>query len=138
MKPCPDGFTAGYYWYGSKRRGPGRPPQWVQEVLSSDSSHPDTGVNTGPRPSAEVADDVPGPDAGQSEPEQTADDPTNNVDEEIADTPSNTASVDPNDEANEGADDEGEQENPRMPNNDSSRPRRYLLRRASRPPERRA
>ena len=24
----------GYYWYGSKRRGPGRPPKWVDQLLS--------------------------------------------------------------------------------------------------------
>ena len=34
VKPCPTGFTAGYYWYGTKRKGPGRPPRWVQDVLS--------------------------------------------------------------------------------------------------------
>ena len=33
-KPCPEGFMAGYYWYGSKRKGPGRPPKWVEDVLS--------------------------------------------------------------------------------------------------------
>ena len=27
VKPCPDGFLAGYYWYGNKRKGPGRPPR---------------------------------------------------------------------------------------------------------------
>lgn len=37
VKPCPDGFTAGFYWYGGKRRGPGRPPRWVETVLSTDS-----------------------------------------------------------------------------------------------------
>ena len=34
VKPCPPGFTAGYYWYGTKRKGPGRPPRWVQDVLT--------------------------------------------------------------------------------------------------------
>ena len=41
VKPCPRGFTAGYYWYGSKRKGPGRPPRWVRDVLAGqDSSNP--------------------------------------------------------------------------------------------------
>ena len=31
--PCPLEFPAGYYWYGTKRKGPGRPPQWVQNFL---------------------------------------------------------------------------------------------------------
>lgn len=35
VKPCPEGFPPGYYWYGSRRVGPGRPPKWVQKVLSS-------------------------------------------------------------------------------------------------------
>ena len=39
---CPDEFPAGYYWYGGKRRGPGRPPKWVDRLLqtgSSDATH---------------------------------------------------------------------------------------------------
>ena len=34
VKPCPGGFMAGYYWYGNKRKGPGRPPKWVETVLT--------------------------------------------------------------------------------------------------------
>ena len=26
VKPCLAGFTPGYYWYGGRRHGPGRPP----------------------------------------------------------------------------------------------------------------
>ena len=37
VKPCPDCFPAGYYWYGSKRVGPGRPPKWVDHVLTDTS-----------------------------------------------------------------------------------------------------
>ena len=33
-KPCPEGFMAGYYWYGSKRKGPGQPPKWVENALA--------------------------------------------------------------------------------------------------------
>ena len=40
---CPSKFPAGYYWYGNKRRGPGRPPKWVNNLLSTgkdtDTSH---------------------------------------------------------------------------------------------------
>jgi len=34
VKPCPPGFPAGFYWYGAKRKGPGRPPRWVEDVLA--------------------------------------------------------------------------------------------------------
>ena len=34
VKPCPEGFMAGYCWYGSKRKGPGPPPRWVVNVLA--------------------------------------------------------------------------------------------------------
>ena len=34
VQSCPIDFPAGYYWYGSKRRGPGRPPKWVDSLLS--------------------------------------------------------------------------------------------------------
>ena len=36
-KPCPEGFMAGYYWYGNKRKGPGRPPKWVENALADTS-----------------------------------------------------------------------------------------------------
>ena len=32
---CPDHFPAGFYWYGKKRRGPGRPPKWVEQLLDN-------------------------------------------------------------------------------------------------------
>ena len=32
---CPAEFPAGYYWYGGKRKGPGRPPKWVDQLLHS-------------------------------------------------------------------------------------------------------
>ena len=43
--PCPEEFPAGYYWYGGKRKGPGRPPKWVDCLLQSGAAgvtHPDT------------------------------------------------------------------------------------------------
>ena len=33
--PCPAEFPAGYFWYGSGRNGPGRPPRWVDQLLSA-------------------------------------------------------------------------------------------------------
>ena len=30
---CPPDFPAGFYWYGEKRSGPGRPPKWVSKLL---------------------------------------------------------------------------------------------------------
>ena len=32
---CPLKFPAGYYWYGNKRKGPGRPPKWVNDLLTT-------------------------------------------------------------------------------------------------------
>ena len=34
VKPCLVRFPAGFFWYGAKCRGPGRPPQWVQNLLA--------------------------------------------------------------------------------------------------------
>ena len=31
--PCPSEFPAGYFWYGSKRRGPGHPPKWTEALM---------------------------------------------------------------------------------------------------------
>ena len=38
VKPCPEGFLAGYY--GNKRKGPGRPPRWVENILSDNGLEP--------------------------------------------------------------------------------------------------
>ena len=37
VKKCPSNFPAGFYWYGRHRRGPGRPPKWVQSLLEGDN-----------------------------------------------------------------------------------------------------
>ena len=39
IKACPPKFPAGFYWYGGRRRGPGRPPRWVSEILNSGDTH---------------------------------------------------------------------------------------------------
>ena len=31
---CPEVFPAGFYWYGNRRAGPGRPPRWIEQLLS--------------------------------------------------------------------------------------------------------
>ena len=36
VTPCPSAFPAGYYWYGTRRHSPGRPPKWVQKLLDAD------------------------------------------------------------------------------------------------------
>ena len=38
MCVCPEGFPAGFYWYGGGRRGPGRPPKWVDKLLQTGAS----------------------------------------------------------------------------------------------------
>ena len=35
MCPTPDGLLAGFYWYGAKRRSPGRTPAWLQRMLNA-------------------------------------------------------------------------------------------------------
>ena len=32
---CPLKFPAGYYWYGNKHKGQGRPPKWVNDPLTT-------------------------------------------------------------------------------------------------------
>ena len=32
---CPSEFSAGYFWYGGRRKGPGRPTKWVDTLLDS-------------------------------------------------------------------------------------------------------
>ena len=34
VKHCPVDFPAGFYWYGGKRKAPGRPPKWVEQLLA--------------------------------------------------------------------------------------------------------
>ena len=41
VKVCPPGFPSGYYWYGGKRHGPGRPPKWVVKLLEPSEDEPD-------------------------------------------------------------------------------------------------
>ena len=34
VKLCPPNFPAGFYWYGGKKRGPGHPPKWVEQMMA--------------------------------------------------------------------------------------------------------
>ena len=38
VTPCPSEFPPGYYWYGTRRHSPGRPPKWVQKLLNGDAA----------------------------------------------------------------------------------------------------
>ena len=38
---CPGQFPAGYYWYGSKRKGPGRPPKWLDKLNMETGTTPE-------------------------------------------------------------------------------------------------
>ena len=40
VKPCPDNFPSGFYWYGGTRKGPGCPPSWVQAWLDRSEDQP--------------------------------------------------------------------------------------------------
>ena len=35
---CPMGFPAGYYWYGNRRSGSGRPPKWIDQLVQNSDS----------------------------------------------------------------------------------------------------
>ena len=34
---CPMNFPSGYYWYGNRRKGPGRPPKWLDRMMTSNT-----------------------------------------------------------------------------------------------------
>ena len=35
---CPSEFPPGYFWYGSKRHGPGRPPKWIDRLVKKSTT----------------------------------------------------------------------------------------------------
>ena len=60
--PSPDQLPAGFFWYGARRRSPGRIPNWLQRWLNQAAGHerPDTpcdSVESGERGDAELGDD---------------------------------------------------------------------------------
>jgi len=38
VQRCPEMFPQGFYWYGGKRNGPGRPPKHVKKKLEQITS----------------------------------------------------------------------------------------------------
>ena len=81
--PCPLAFPAGYFWYGGRRKGPGRPPKWVDQLLSDQLSAtaPEPAVDSDADDDRSEADDSSGADSSgieetsdeESEPENTPD-----------------------------------------------------------------
>ena len=64
VKQCPELFPKGFYWYGSKRHGPGRPPKNVQKKLEQIAAVLDQPANLNKDPLAEiVTDDSNGEDS---------------------------------------------------------------------------
>ena len=37
VKHCPPDLSAGLFWYGSRRSGPGRPPKWTEKLVRPDT-----------------------------------------------------------------------------------------------------
>ena len=130
VKPCPVGFTPGYYWYGGRRRGPGHPPRWVEAVLAGeDAPHQNTPSSDLLEPNSNepllpsLFDDSP-TDAQASE---SIPDPTDVSGEpEKEDTLSDKEGTEscPDSDSNKGVD------------VDMIQPSRYSLRTSRRPPER--
>ena len=52
--PCPDHLPAGLFWYGSRRRSPGRTPAWLDRCLNSSSKDPAEGTGGGQEPLEET------------------------------------------------------------------------------------
>ena len=51
---CPPELPAGFFWYGTKRSSPGRPPRWVDQLLRGDLFAPhETTTENGATPSQE-------------------------------------------------------------------------------------
>ena len=59
VTPCPNRFPPGFYWYGTRRHSPGRPPKWIQKLLSQDINEPDADQNESDEATAE---NVPKPE----------------------------------------------------------------------------
>ena len=36
VAPCPPELPSGFFWYGTRRARPGRPPKWVNQLLQGD------------------------------------------------------------------------------------------------------
>ena len=72
VKVCPPNFPSGFYWYGGKRRGPGRPPKWVSKVLNSLDSEKETEEPPTGTPESQVEQSLAGDDSrGEDGPTDT-------------------------------------------------------------------
>ena len=81
---CPAGFPTGYFWYGGRRRGPGRPPKWVEKLLEGSDNvggSPDNSAspNVDEQETADGSDsfsqDVKEPDTADESDSDDEDDP---------------------------------------------------------------
>ena len=70
VKVCPTNFPSGFYWYGGRRRGPGRPPRWVRELMEFSED-----VVPQPPPAAETESGVEESVAPEGEPEPSSEQP---------------------------------------------------------------
>ena len=68
--PCPADFPAGYFWYGGKRRGPGRPPKWVDRLLQSGVTDKTRPVSAEPFDATETSNAGDGMEQHSEEPLQ--------------------------------------------------------------------
>ena len=66
VKPCPMEFPAGFYWYGQRKHGPGRPPKWIDRLMS-DSTETALSLPE-PDPPVEIDPDTPDLDAPNPDP----------------------------------------------------------------------
>lgn len=107
---CPPAFPAGYYWYGTKRHSPGRPPKWTRTLLEK-----------GPNITAEN-------DTSDEDPE-IEDPPGEENDESVSDHGDQAPEPEPPEELE--LSDESDDEVRHGPRNGSSR---YPLRRNTQPP----
>ena len=69
VTPCPSELPPGFYWYGTKRHSAGRPPKWVQQLLSKDA---EVSVNDVSEESDPLATSDSG-DTDNDEPQETSD-----------------------------------------------------------------
>ena len=62
VKACPPHFPHGFYWYGCRRRKPGRPPKWVAQVLDEqlDPEEPEEEQSESSEPGEEEFLETPG------------------------------------------------------------------------------
>ena len=60
VAPCPAEIPAGFFWYDSRRSGPGRPPKWVDHLLRGDVYSPPEPVTEEESPESHITvQDVP-------------------------------------------------------------------------------